>query len=139
MLTPDQFRALALGMEGAVEGAHMGHPDFRANGRIFATLYPDGERGMVKLGIEEQQIFVDAHPAMFAPASGAWGLQGCTTVRLETADRATLLAAMELAWQCALAKRPSNRSKTKPKSKANAKAKATMSARTATKAAARRG
>ena len=40
MLTADQFRDLALQMEGAVEGAHMAHPDFRANGRIFATLHP---------------------------------------------------------------------------------------------------
>jgi hypothetical protein len=45
----DEFRRIALSMEGAVEGAHMGHPDFRANGRIFATLYPDGQSGMVKL------------------------------------------------------------------------------------------
>jgi hypothetical protein len=33
----NDFRRIALGMEGAVEGAHMGHPDFRVNNRIFAT------------------------------------------------------------------------------------------------------
>ena len=36
-------------MEGAVEGAHMGHPDFRVNARIFATIHPDQQFGMVKL------------------------------------------------------------------------------------------
>ncbi len=107
MLTPDDFRALALSMEGAVEGAHMGHPDFRANGRIFATLYPDGEWGMVKLGLEEQQDFIDLDPATFVPAKGAWGLQGCTTVRLERAERASVSRAMTLAWQQTVAKRPS--------------------------------
>jgi hypothetical protein len=37
----NDFRRIALGMEGAVEGAHMGHPDFRVNNRIFATLHQD--------------------------------------------------------------------------------------------------
>ena len=35
----------------------MGHPDFRANGRIFATLSPDGTQGMVKLTPAQQQAF----------------------------------------------------------------------------------
>jgi hypothetical protein len=34
-MTPAGFRRIALGMEGAVEGAHMAHPDFRVNKRIF--------------------------------------------------------------------------------------------------------
>jgi hypothetical protein len=40
-MTPNEFRRIALGMEGAVEGEHMAHPDFRANGRIFATISAD--------------------------------------------------------------------------------------------------
>ena len=48
------FRRIALGFEGAIESAHMGHPDFRANGRIFATLKADMEFGMVKLTPDEQ-------------------------------------------------------------------------------------
>ena len=43
------FRQIALGMEGAVEGTHMGHPDFRANNRIFATPHDDRAFGMVSL------------------------------------------------------------------------------------------
>ena len=41
MATETEFRRIALGMKDAVEGAHMGHPDFRVNGRIFATLHAD--------------------------------------------------------------------------------------------------
>ena len=41
MLTENDFRRIALGMKDAIESAHMGHPDFRANGRIFATLHHD--------------------------------------------------------------------------------------------------
>ena len=99
MLTPDQFRGIALGMDGAIESAHMGHPDFRANGRIFATLYPDGEAGMVKLTPAQQEEFMREDPVAFAPASGAWGRQGCTTVKLAEVAEDTLGQAMTFAWQ----------------------------------------
>jgi len=98
-MTPNEFRQIALKMNGATEGAHMGHPDFRANGKIFATLYPDGESGMVKLMPDQQQDFMRADSATFAPASGAWGRQGCTTVRLESVEEEALGEAMTLAWQ----------------------------------------
>jgi hypothetical protein len=98
-VTPNQFRRIALGMSGAVEGSHMAHPDFRANGKIFATLYPDNKSGMVKLTPEQQEAFMRENPAMFSPASGAWGRQGCTTVALAAADEATVGEAMTLAWQ----------------------------------------
>ena len=39
MLKENDFRRIALGMSDAIEGAHMGHPDFR-HGRIFASLQP---------------------------------------------------------------------------------------------------
>lgn len=32
------FRRIALSLEGAEEGSHMGAVDFRVGGRIFATL-----------------------------------------------------------------------------------------------------
>jgi len=49
MLTAEDFRQIALGMKDAVESAHMGHPDFRIAGKIFATLHADRKHGMVKL------------------------------------------------------------------------------------------
>ena len=116
MLGPEEFRRIALGMKNAIEGAHMAHPDFRVNGRIFATIYPDGQSGMVKLTSEQQQEFLRAHPAAFEPASGAWGRQGCTTVRLDSVAEDTLGEAMTLAWQNTVRPRV-RRSKTKPTSK----------------------
>ena len=38
MATIDDFRRLALGLDGAEKSSHMGSPDFRVGGRIFATL-----------------------------------------------------------------------------------------------------
>jgi hypothetical protein len=95
----NNFRRIALNMEGAVEGSHMNHPDFRANGRIFATLHPGDIHGMVKLTPEQQLEFIKAAPESFTPASGAWGRQGCTIVTLATVDEETLGEAMTLAWQ----------------------------------------
>ncbi len=83
----------------------MGHPDFRVKGRIFATLHPDHEWGMVKLTPDEQQRFVREAPEAFVPEKGAWGLQGCTAVRLDAVDEETLGEAMTLAWQNGTAKR----------------------------------
>jgi hypothetical protein len=117
MLTQDAFRRIALGMAGAIERAHMGHPDFRANGRIFATLYPDGEWGMVKLTPSQQHTFVRDNPATFVPASGAWGRQGCTSVRLASADGEAVGEAMTLAWQNTISQRPARRRKATRSSK----------------------
>ena len=55
-MTAEDFRRLALGMPGAIESSHMGHPDFRANGRIFATLTADGTQGMVKVAPEQRGV-----------------------------------------------------------------------------------
>jgi hypothetical protein len=112
-MTPDDFRRLALSMHGAIEGAHMRHPDFRANGRIFATLHADELWGTVKLTSEEQEAFLTAHAKVFVPASGAWGRQGWTNVRLDAADEATARGAMILAWQNVVDK-PSGRRSSKP-------------------------
>jgi len=38
MTTPDDFQRVALALEGAEQGSHMGAVDFRVGGRIFATL-----------------------------------------------------------------------------------------------------
>jgi hypothetical protein len=83
----------------------MGHPDFRANGRIFATLHSDDRFGMVKLSPEEPREVLRTHPSSFVPSSGAWGRQGCTNVRLDEANASAVRAAMMLAWQHA-ASRP---------------------------------
>ena len=105
-MTADDFRRIALGMEGAVEAAHMGHPDFRVNGRIIATLHADNQYSMVALTAEQQQTFMQDYPAAFSPEAGAWGRQGCTAVRLEVVDDDALGEALTLAWRNGAAKGP---------------------------------
>ena len=106
-MTPAQFRRLALSLDGAVEGAHGGHADFRAGGKVFATLgYPGKDWGMVKLAPEQQQMLVAAEPAMFTPVKGTWGLRGATSVRLTDVDQRTLRSALTMAWRNVTAPKP---------------------------------
>ena len=102
-MTPEEFRRLALSLRGAVELSHMGHPDFRVNGRIFASLgHPDEASGMVKLTPAQQREWMTRHPGVFEPCSGAWGRAGATHVRLTTARAAMVKPALLAAFDNAL-------------------------------------
>ena len=99
-MTPDDFRRIALSLPGAIESSHMGHPDFRTSGKIFATLGPPGKVwAMVKLTPEQQRDFVAEAPEMFVPVKGGWGRNGCTNVVLESVDGATLRGAILCAFR----------------------------------------
>ena len=104
-MTADEFRSLALSLPEAVEDAHMGHPDFRVRGKIFATLEPDEDWGMVKLTPELQASFVRTDSDVFQPFRGAWGRRGCTKVCLAAAQEQTVRQAMIEAWRNTAPKR----------------------------------
>jgi hypothetical protein len=99
-MTPAAFAKITLSFDGAVEGAHGGHADFRAGGKVFATLgYPGKDWGMVKLAPEQQQMLVSTEPRIFVAVKGTWGLRGATSVRLAEADARTMRSALTMAWQ----------------------------------------
>jgi hypothetical protein len=94
-MTADEFRELALAIPGAVEASHMDHPDFRFDGKIFASLgAPDEEWGMVKLTPDQQRSFLKQAPKMFKQCNGAWGRQGCTNVLLAAAKETLVRSAL---------------------------------------------
>lgn len=99
MISPDDFRRLALSMPQAIESSHMGTVDFRC-GKIFATLgNPDDAWAMVKLTPDQQEMRVAAEPDVFVPVPGGWGKGGATRLRLSTCDEATALGALLDAWR----------------------------------------
>src|SRR5947209_4863187 len=104
-MTADEFRKLALRFPEASEAAHMGHPDFRVRGKIFATLGPDEDWGMVKLTADQQASFVRTDPDVFQPFRGAWGRRGCTKVCLAAAQEWTVRQALLAAWRNTAPKR----------------------------------
>jgi hypothetical protein len=100
MASADDFRRIALSFPGAEERAHMGHPDFRVGGRIFATLgYPDTGHGAVMLLPEQQELAIEAEPEAFKPAAGAWGRGGSTLVKLDAVGDEWLDRALDWAWR----------------------------------------
>ena len=73
-MTAEGLGAAALKVPGTIEVQLMHHPDFRVNGKIFASLgYPDEGWGMVKLTPTQQRAFMKEAPGMFSPYAGAWG------------------------------------------------------------------
>ncbi len=98
-MTADDFRNLALELPEAVEDEHMGHPDFRVRRRIFATIGPANDWGMVKLTPDQQADFVRGEPNVFEPFPGAWGKRGCTKVHLKVANKKTVRDALRDAWR----------------------------------------
>jgi hypothetical protein len=105
MMTIEHFRRIALSLPQASEAEHMGHPDFRVHGKIFATLWPDEQWGMVKLTPDQQRKLVSAKPAVFVPVKGAWGDRGATQVHLDSVDKSTLHRAIVTAWRNTAPKR----------------------------------
>lgn len=104
-MTADEFRRLALSFPEASEDSHMSHPDFRVRGKIFATLGPAEDWGMVKLTVDQQTSFIRAEPDVFQPARGAWGRRGGTIVRLRAAKKSTVRQALVAAWHNTAPKR----------------------------------
>src|SRR5208282_1360372 len=97
------FRRIALSFEGAEEGSHMGHADFRVGGRIFATLASvDQGYGNVKLTLDQHAAFVEELPDVFLPIAGGWGRTGMTHVRLSTVSEDVLEGALRVAWKLRL-------------------------------------
>ncbi len=95
----EDFRRIALSFEGAEEGSHMGSPDFRVGGRIFATLAAQKQGyGNVKLTLEQQEEFVGELPEVFLPIPGGWGRMGMTHIRLAKANQDVLTGALRAAW-----------------------------------------
>ena len=98
-MTADDFRRLALALPEAAEQSHMGHPDFRVGGKIFAGLDQAGGRATVKLTTDQQEVLMSADPAMFTPCAGAWGRRGWTYLILGAADGVTARSALGMAWR----------------------------------------
>lgn len=94
------FRRIALSLEGAEEGSHMGAVDFRVGGRIFATLASqDQGYGNLRLTPEMQADFVAEAPEVFLPIHGGWGKMGMTHIRLAKASEDVLACALRAAWK----------------------------------------
>lgn len=119
-MTADDFRRIALSLEGAEEGSHMGSPDFRVGGKIFATLASQKlGYGNLMLDLEQQAAFVGELPDVFLPIAGGWGRMGMTHIRLNVASEDVLTGALQTAWKLRVRKNtePARKRATKKRSR----------------------
>src|SRR5215831_2758925 len=101
----NDFRRIALSLQGAEESSHMGAPDFRVGGRIFATLASQSQGyGNLVLTPEQQAAFVEELPEVFVPVAGGWGRMGMTHIRLAAANEDVLAGALRSAWKLRIEK-----------------------------------
>ena len=111
-MTVADFRRIALSFDGAEESSHMGSPDFRVGGRIFATLASQAKGyGNIKLTPEHQAMFVAEEPKVFVPVPGGWGRGGMTHVVLAEANEDLLTGALRTAWKLRLDENQRTRSR----------------------------
>ena len=111
-MNANDFRRIALSFEGAEESSHMGQPDFRVGGRIFATLAAQAQGyGNLQLTLEQQASFVEELPDVFLPIPGGWGRMGMTHVRLAAVTEDVLEGALRTAWKLRVDKNAKSRKK----------------------------
>lgn len=91
-------RRLIAELPGAVESAHHGHPDFRVGGRIFATLWPDQNRSVLRLAVEDADALAGSEPETYRLVS-ARGPVAWLSVDLGTVSAETYRALAEQAWR----------------------------------------
>jgi hypothetical protein len=110
-MNANDFRRIALSFEGAEESSHMGQPDFRVSGRIFATLASAHQGyGNLMLTLEQQSAFVEDLPEVFLPIKGGWGRMGMTHIRLAVAHEDVLTGALHTAWKLRVEKNKKTKS-----------------------------
>jgi hypothetical protein len=106
------FRRIALSFDGAEESSHMGAPDFRVGGHIFATLASERQGyGNLQLTLEQQAAFVEEMPDVFLPIPGGWGRMGMTHIRLAAAREDVLRGALHAAWKLRVEKNTKSKKK----------------------------
>jgi len=109
------FRRIVLSLPGTEESSHMGQPDFRVDGRIFATLASAKQGyGNLMLTLEQQVSFVQEMPEVFLPIPGGWGRMGMTHIRLAEASEDVLYGALHTAWKLRVEKNAKTGKKKRP-------------------------
>lgn len=99
-MTGDEFRNLALSLDGTVEVAHFDRQAFKIR-RIFASIAPDELSANILITPEEQEHYARLRPDLFAPVPNKWGERGWTQLLLSVADRKGVFPVLRSAWMAA--------------------------------------
>ena len=107
------FRTLALSFPDAEERPHFHLSSFRVKNKIFATLWLEENRAMLKLSLIDQSVFCSYDNTIFFPVPGGWGKQGAAFVELKTVRRDMFKDALTAAYNGVASKIRSKNTKKK--------------------------
>lgn len=93
-MTVSRAREILLGFEGAEEGAHHGHPDFRVRGKIFATLGSADGHAVLRLPLEFAEPLINRFRLV-----SRFGGMGWLAIELANADESEFSDLASLAHQ----------------------------------------
>ena len=97
MISTEAFSAIALSFPEAVAAPHFDRTAFKVK-KIFATLHQASLTANLKLAPGDQAAFCAIDASVMYPVPNKWGLQGWTTVVLETVDEDLLVDALTCAY-----------------------------------------
>ena len=96
-MTAAQMRAMALALPGVEEKSHFQHPDFRVRNKIFATLWPEQRRSVLRLTLAEQFALLKQDAETFSVRGSP--RYGWTGVKLERVDKEQFRGLLVEAWR----------------------------------------
>ena len=96
-VSPAKVRELIAGLAGAEESAHHGHPDFRVQKKIFATLSETQDRAALRLTQLEARELAERQPTVFRLVSDREPY-AYVSVLLESVDEEEFADLLEEAW-----------------------------------------
>ena len=102
-MTVDEARAIILSQPDAYEGAHHGHPDFRVGKTLFATLWPDESRSVLRLPLAFAESLEADNPVLYRVVSRPKEL-GWVSVQLEAAEPGEFGSLVEMARSLVVSK-----------------------------------
>ncbi len=98
MLTTRWVCNLAETLPGVTVKDHFGSDAYRANERIFATVWHEKNEVNLKLSLEDQRRFLSLDGEGFVEIDNGWGRMGFTKVQLAYVDRKEFEEALRSAW-----------------------------------------
>ena len=78
----ETVRDLCLSLPHTAEVDHFSKPSYSVMKKIFATLWLDEKKIVVKLSPASQADYCDNRPQIYSPIKGYWGKKGWTEVNL---------------------------------------------------------
>ena len=79
----ERVRQICLEQAQTEELDHFGKPSYRVKGKIFATLWVEEKKLVLKLNGEDQADCCSRYPSACSPVKGFYGKQGWTEVYLD--------------------------------------------------------